>query len=170
MNVIIRPETPADISAIDQVNQRAFNRENEARLVDNLRNHGAVILSLVAEMDDRIIGHILFSPVTITHADCDWQAVGLAPMAVLPEFQNRGIGSALIRAGLADLKQRGHAVVIVLGHPEYYPRFGFRPAQPLGIRWERDVPTDVFMLTELTPDALQGRRGVVRYHPAFEDV
>lgn len=167
---IIHPETPSDIPAIDQVNRLAFGRENEARLVNQLRDANAIVLSLVAEQDRRIIGHILFSPVTISDDDAEWQAVGLGPMAVLPEFQKQGVGSALIRAGLGQLKTLGHDVVIVLGHPEYYPRFGFQPSQPFGIRWKIDVPAEVFMVAELTPGALRGRCGVVRYHPAFAGV
>jgi putative acetyltransferase len=170
MTIHIRPETPADAPAIFHVHQRAFGRDNEARLVNKLRGENAITLSLAAQMDEAIVGHILFSPVTIRDSETEWQALGLGPVAVLPEFQNQGIGSKLIRAGLAELKMRGHGVVIVLGHAEYYPRFGFQPTQPFGIRWEIDVPAEVFMLTELTPGALRGRRGVVRYHPAFADV
>jgi putative acetyltransferase len=125
MSILIRPETVGDIPAINRINTLAFNRKNEAQLVDTLRRENAVILSLVAVSEGQIVGHILFSPVLVTHDDSQWQAAGLGPMAVLPEFQNQGIGSALIRSGLDELKQHGHDVVIVLGHPEYYPRFGF---------------------------------------------
>lgn len=170
MDIIIRPETAADASAIFHVHQRAFGRENEARLVNTLRAENAIILSLVAQVAETIAGHILFSPVTISDGATAWPAVGLGPVAVLPEWQQQGIGSTLIRAGLAELTARGYNVVIVLGHPDYYPRFGFRPTQPYGIRWEMDVPAEVFMLAELTPGALCGRRGVVSYHPAFAEV
>lgn len=170
MNTFIRPETPKDLPAIFCVNQLAFGRDNEARLVNKLRDENAIVMSLVAEQDGRIVGHILFSPVTITDSDFQWHAVGLGPMAVLPEVQKQGVGSALIRAALAQLKTLGHDIVIVLGHSEYYPRFGFQSTQPFGIRWEIDVPAEVFMLAELTPGALRGRRGVVRYHSAFRGV
>jgi len=171
MNLIIRPETPEDISAIYQVNQMAFDRENEARLVDTLRSNGAITLSLVAQMDDKIVGHILFSPVTVTNGDHHhWNAVGLGPMAVLPTHQKQGVGSALIRAAFDELKKMGYFVVIVLGHPEYYPRLGFVPSKPLGIRWENDVPDEVFMVMELKEGALNGRTGTVRYHLAFSEV
>lgn len=170
MELHIRPETPADIPAIFHINQLAFGRENEARLVNKLRDDNAVVLSLVAQMEEKIVGHILFSPVTIQDDDAEWRAVGLGPMAVLPEFQNQGVGSALIRAALAELKTRGHDVIIVLGHPDYYPRFGFQPTLPFGIRWEIDVPAEVFMLLELRENALNGRRGVVQYHPLFKTV
>lgn len=170
MNLIIRLETPEDISAIYQVNQLAFDRENEARLVDNLRSSGAIILSLVAQMDDRIIGHILFSPVTVTNGELQWISVALGPMAVLPAFHNQGIGSALIRAALKELKTAGHDVVIVLGHSQYYPRFGFKPSKPFGIQWEGNVPEDVFMVLELRENALNSKSGIVRYHSSFKDV
>ena len=91
-------------------------------------------------------------------------------MVVLPEFQNQRIGSALIRTGLDELKKLGHDVVIVLGHPEYYPRFGFKPSKPFGIQWEINVPDEVFMVAELSEGALKGRKGMVRYHSAFKDV
>ena len=158
MNFIVRHETPADVSDIYQVNHLAFDRDNEAQLVDVLRREKAVILSLVAVLDGQIIGHILFSPVSITNDKFQWQAVGLGPMAVLPEFQNQGIGSALIRSGLDELKKLGHDVVIVLGHPEYYPRFGFKPSKPFGIQWEIDVPEEVFMVAELWENALAGKQ------------
>ncbi len=170
MKTMIRPETADDFNAIYLINQLAFNRENEARLVMELRSAGAIILSLVAQMEDRIVGHILFSPVVITDADSQWQAVGLGPMAVLPQFQHRGIGSALIHAGLAELNKLDHDVVVVLGHPGFYPRFGFKPSKPFGIAWEIDVPEEVFMVKELRSGALNGRKGVVRYHPAFNGV
>ena len=170
MDILIHPESPKDAAAISQVNHLAFNRENEAILVERLRQNNAITLSLVAEQDGQILGHILFSPVTITDGEFQWQAIGLRPMAVMPEFQHQGIGSALIRAGLDELKKRGQDVVIVLGHPEYYPRFGFRPSKPFGIQWEVNVPDEVFMVAELSRGSLNGRTGIVRYHSAFKDV
>lgn len=169
MDIVIRPETTADIPAIYQVNKLAFDRDNEARLVDNLRNDGAVILSLVALVDGQIAGHILFSPVTISNESYQWLAVGLGPVAVLPAYQKQGVGSALIRSGLDKLNEMGHDVVIVLGHAEYYPRFGFKPSRPFGIQWEVDVPEEVFMVATLKEGALKGRTGIVRYHAAFND-
>jgi putative acetyltransferase len=169
METIIRPETAQDIPAIYQINKQAFDRENEAHLVNRLRENEAIILSLVAEWNGQILGHILFSPVIITDDDIQWQAVGLGPVAVLPEFQNSGIGSALIRAGLDELKKLGHDVVIVLGHSGYYPRFGFKPSRPFGIQWEMDVPEEAFMVAELNKGSLNGRKGIVHYHPAFRD-
>ncbi len=170
MNLIIRPESPADIPPIQRVNRLAFEREDEARLVDGLRASGAVILSLVAVLDGQIVGHILFSPVTVRDGDQQWTAVGLGPMAVLPAFQNLGVGSALIRHALDHLQKAGLEVVFVLGHPQYYPRFGFKPSKPYGIEWEVNVPEDVFMVLELRENALAGKRGIVQYHPLFNGV
>lgn len=166
----IRFETPEDIPAIHRVNQLAFGRVNEADLVNRLRREDTVILSLVAVQDEQVVGHVLITPVTVQSDDSQWQAVALGPMAVLPSHQKRGIGSALIRAAFEELKRLGHFVVIVIGHPEYYPRLGFVPSRPLGIRWEIDVPEEVFMVAELKEGALKGRAGVVRYHPAFNGV
>ena len=126
-------------------------------MLNNLRKNDAIILSLVAQMDEQIVGHILFSPVTVINDEFQWQAVALGPMAVLPTFHKQGIGSALIRSGLTELKKLGHDVVIVLGHSEYYPRFGFKPSKPFGIQWEVDVPYEAFMVAELHENAFAGR-------------
>lgn len=166
----IRPETAFDVPAIYQVNKLAFGRDSEAQLVNRLRQNGAITLSWVAERDGEIVGHILFSPVTVTAEDEVWTAVALGPMAVMPACHRQGIGSSLIRAALLYLRESGQDVVFVLGHADYYPRFGFKPTRPFGIRWEVDVPEDVFMVVELRKGALNGRSGIVRYHPAFNDV
>lgn len=166
----IRPETPEDIPAIHHVNELAFDRANEADLVDRLRGENAITLSLVAVQDEKVVGHVLITPVTIHAEDSQWDAVALGPMAVLPSHQNQGVGATLIRAAFEELKRMGQFVVIVLGHPQYYPRLGFVPSKPLGIRWEIDVPEEVFMVAELTEGALNGRMGIVRYHPAFNNV
>lgn len=165
--IVIRREEPADAPAVSRVNEQAFGQPDEARLVDALRSAEAVTLSLVAEDDREIIGHILFSPVTIETAKGVFAGVGLAPMAVAPARQRSGVGSQLARVGLDLLRQEGHEVVVVVGHAEYYPRFGFRPGAPLGLRWEIDVPEDVFMVLELRPGALAERRGIVRYRREF---
>jgi putative acetyltransferase len=166
----IRLETHEDIPAIHRVNRLAFDRESEADLVDKLREENAIILSLVAVEDNQVFGHILITPVTVHAEDSHWEAVALGPMAVLPSHQRRGVGSALIHAAFDELKKMGHFVVIVLGHPEYYPRLGFVPSKPLGICWDNDVPEEVFMVAELKEGALNGRTGVVHYHPAFSGV
>lgn len=170
MEISIRLEQPADLAAIRQVNEEAFGRPNEADLVDALRRAAAVSASLVAEVGGVIVGHILFSPVTVDGPAGRFPAVGLAPMAVRPAYQRQGVGGQLIRAGLETCRRAGHELVFVLGHANYYPRFGFRPAQPLGLRWEVAVPVEVFMVAELRPGALAGRSGVMKYHPAFAGV
>ena len=166
----IRRETAADFTAIYSVNERAFGRPNEANLVDKLREKDKVTLSLVAEENGRILGHVLFSPMTIKTESGSYPAVGLGPVAVLPEMQRQGIGSQLIKAGLGLCKELGETAVIVLGHPEYYPRFGFVPASQFGIRSTYDVPDEVFMALELEDGALNGRTGVAYYQPEFDGV
>jgi len=169
--MVIRDEHPEDIAAIRRINELAFGQPAEADLVDALRAAGAVTLSLVAVDDDgTVIGHILFSPVTIASEQGRSEAVGLAPMAVLPEAQGRLVGNALVHFGLERLHAAGHQAVVVLGHPAYYPRFGFRRASALGLRWDHDAPDEAFMALELVPGALHGRAGVVSFRPEFEGV
>jgi putative acetyltransferase len=168
--VSIRQEGAKDLGAIREVNVEAFDRRDEADLVEALRESGAITISLVAERGRGIVGHILFSPVTVESAETTWTAQGLAPLAVRPADQGQGIGSAMVKAGLTWCLQQGHDVVFVLGHPHYYPRFGFVPSRPLGVRWEKDVPDEAFMVVELRDGALAGRQGIVKYHPAFGDV
>ena len=165
----IRSERPNDIPGIHAVNRAAFESPTEANLVDALRIHAEDVLSLVAsddDNDDGVIGHILFSPVTHTGA-ATLRAMGLAPMAVPPERQRMGIGSALVRAGLEECRRRGVEAVFVVGHPEYYPRFGFTRASHFGITCEFEVPDDVFMALELVEGSLRGKAGVVHFHEAF---
>lgn len=165
---IIRRETEADSPAVRGVNERAFGREDEANLVDALRATARPMISLVAEDENgRIVGHIFFSPVRIESEASAFMALGLAPMAVLPELQRRRIGSELVRRGLEECQSLGHDVVVVLGHPEYYPRFGFVPASRKGLTCEYDVPEEVFMVAELRDGALAGRKGLVKYLPEF---
>ncbi len=167
--IVIRHETLADFEAIQKVNLRAFEQSNEGNIVDTLRIAGALTISLVALHDNQIVGHIAFSPVTIESEDGSFNALGLGPMAVLPERQNKGIGSQLVEAGLKECLRLGHEIVVVIGHPEYYPRFGFVPAGPLGISWEHDVPEDAFMIAQLNTGTLAGRTGMVKFHPAFNE-
>ncbi len=168
--VTIRPEQHKDLAGIRRVNERAFGQPNEANLVDALRAHGKVTLSLVAEQDNKIVGHVLFSPVTIESEGKLFSAIGLGPMAVLPEYQRTGIGSALINQGLEQCREAGHVCVVVLGHPEYYPRFGFVPASKHGIKCEYNAPDEAFMVIELRQGALRGRSGTVKYQPEFNEV
>ncbi len=133
MPLIVREETPADVAAIHGVNASAFETDAEARLVDALRDNGALTLSLVAELDGEVVGHIAFSPVVVTRADgSTTSGVGLAPMAVLPAHQRRGVGARLVAVGMARLRDAGHWFCVVLGHPEYYPRHGFVRASDCG--------------------------------------
>jgi len=164
----LRREAPPDMAAIREVEVAAFGRAGEADLVDALRAAGALVLSGVAEIQETVIGHIAFSPVTIENRPESLVAVALAPLAVRPEWQRRGIGSALIRWSLDECQRDGHELVIVLGHADYYPRFGFTPAMQYGIRCPFAVPEAAFMLLELRTGALAGRKGTVRYRPEFE--
>src|SRR4030095_6758493 len=166
----IRAETPEDIPAIHHINTAAFGQANEADLVDALRWHNALTISLIAVQDGRLVGHIAFSPVTITSDTATIEALGLGPMAVLPAYQRRGIGSKLVEAGLTACHHTPYGVVVVLGHPHYYPRFGFTPAQPLGIVWEHDAPEEAFMVQEMPEGSLAQTRGVVKYRPEFATV
>jgi putative acetyltransferase len=166
----IRPEQPDDLTAIRRVNLSAFEGTTEANLVDALRQQARPIVSLVAEDNGAIVGHILFSPVTLS-SHPDLRIMGLAPMAVLPDRQRKGVGSALARAGIMACRDLGYGAMVVLGHAKYYPRFGFIPASRFGLRSEYDVPDDAFMAMELEPGALQGLGpGTIRYHPAFGSI
>jgi len=144
----------------------AFESPAEADLVDVLRQQVQPIVSLVAEEDGEIVGHIMFSPVSLS-GHPDLKVMGLGPMAVAPACQRKGFGSALVQAGLDQCRELGFSAVVVLGHPKYYPRFGFSPSSQFGIDSEYDVPEDVFMALELKPGALSAITGRVRYHPAF---
>lgn len=162
--MIVRPEEPPDAPAVRDIHERAFGRAAEADIVDALRAAGAITLSLVAEEDGGVIGHVLFSPVTVRGAE-DVRATGLASLAVVPEHQRAGVGGALVREGLERLRADGWAIAVVLGDPAYYSRFGFEPASRFGVRWEHDAPDEAFQLLELRPGALAGRSGVVAYRP-----
>jgi len=167
-NLIIREENTKDAaerSAIHSINEAAFGGPDEADLVDKLRAEGVVLVSLVAEIPERIVGHILFSRMSIETAAGSVSAVAVAPMAVLPKHQRRGIGGRLIHHGLNLLRNRGEHIVIVVGHPDYYPRFGFSSEKTRSL--ESPFPQDAFMAMELSPGVLDGVRGVVRYPHAF---
>jgi putative acetyltransferase len=163
---IIRSEQPEDIPGIRHVNRSAFETATEADLVDALRQQAQPIVSLVAVDGDVVVGHILFSPVTLS-SHPEMQIMGLAPMAVVPVRQRQGIGSELVRAGFEECRRLGFVAVVVVGHAAYYPRFGFAKASGYGLVSEYDVPDDVFMALELKAGALRRKPGTIRYHPAF---
>jgi putative acetyltransferase len=167
MPISIRPEAPADHPAIAAVNDRAFGQPHEGRLVAALRERVSSCVSLVAERDGRVVGHVFFSPVRVEGPGDPVDAVALGPMAVDPDHQSQGIGAQLVEAGLEACRRRGDRAVFVLGHPTYYPRFGFMPAAAHGLRCEFPVPDELFFFLELEPAALRGVRGTVRYHPEF---
>jgi putative acetyltransferase len=166
--MVIRPEQPHDWSAIHALEATAFPSPAEADLVDALRA-ATELVSLVADDGGAIVGHVSFSPVTLD-GNPALRLMGLGPMAVAPARQRGGIGVALVREGLAACLRDGVVGVVVLGHPAYYPRFGFVPASRFGIRSEYDAPDDAFMAMELIPGALAAARGTVRYHAAFRAV
>ena len=166
-NLIIRCEI-ADAEewlAIHSINEAAFGRPEEANLVDSLRSEGVIIASVVAELERRIVGHVLFSRMSVETDGGSIPAAALAPIAVSPRHQRQGIGGRLIRHGLDLLRRRGEHIVIVLGHPDYYPRFGFSSGKARFL--ESPFPPDAFMAMELSPGALDGIRGKVRYPAAF---
>ena len=159
----IREERSDDVAAIRDVNDRAFGQDQEGRIVDALRANGAAMLSLVATLDERVVGHIMYSPVRIG----DVTGAGLGPMAVLPEHQNQGIGSALVRSGNERIAQAGSPFIVVLGHVSFYPRFNFQPARKFGITCEWSVPDEVFMALALDEQKMRGVTGVARYRTEF---
>jgi putative acetyltransferase len=171
---IIRAEETADIPTIWQVNEAAFGRAAEANLVDALRQGNGIVASLVAVCQQKIVGHkkivghILFSPMTADEPTGQpVRIVALGPMAVHPDYQGLGIGSQLVRAGIDHCRQAGVDLMIVLGHSWFYPRFGFTPAAPHGMRAQWDVADEVFMVKELRSGALSQVKGMVRYRPEF---
>ncbi len=172
-NYSIRTEAAGDHEAVYELNKHAFRRENEADLVEALRKSDAFIpaLSLVAVTDEKIVGHILFTRIKIIDEDgCEAESLALAPMAVLSRFRNKGIGSLLISTGLKIAAKAGYKSAIVLGHEDYYPKFGFEPAEKWDIRAPFDVPSEVFMAIELLENGLKNVSGTVHFSKEFEAV
>jgi putative acetyltransferase len=165
-----RREQIGDEAAVRVLNEQAFGQPNEANLVDALRERGAFVLSMVATDNNQVVAHVLFTEAVVTEAHSQFRALGLGPMAVLPSYQRRGIGSRLLECALDKCREVDYDAVVVIGHPEFYPRFGFVPAKLKGIRCEFDVPDEAFMVLELREDTLAGRTGVVKYQPEFLEV
>jgi putative acetyltransferase len=169
----LRPEQPEDAAAIREIHRLAFGRDAEAEIVDAIREVDAAVLSMVAVEAgvDALVAHVLYTRVTVAveHGE-DVSLLGLAPVAVLPSHQGRGIGTMLIEASLEQLRAERHPAVVVVGEPSYYPRFGFLPGSRWGLRWDVDGPDEVFMVAELSPGALAGVRGTVRFRPEFAGV
>ena len=164
----IRREIEADHPQVFRLNELAFEGEGEPRLVDKLRAKPHI--SLVAVDNGKIVGHIFFSGILIESADGSvWDTTGLAPMAVLPKYQNQGIGSQLVRAGLEACRDEGRDAVFVLGHANYYPKFGFEIARTKGFTCQFEAPDEYFMVLELVPDALSGKSGKITYPPEFSE-
>lgn len=167
--ITIRPEEPPDVPAIAGIHRSAFGGETELKIVETIRSSAVFIpdLSLVAVSDGQVVGHILLSPVHIPTETSDIPALALAPIGVLPGFQRQGIGSLLVERGIQRSRELGHAIVIVVGEPSFYPRFGFTPARARGLEAPFPVPDEAFMVLELIPGALDGITGTVTYPPAF---
>ncbi len=168
--ITIRLEKPEDIISVRIINERAFGQPAEADIVDKLRQNCPEVLSLVAEDEGYIIGHILFTPVIVATDEKSIQGMGLGPMAVLPERQREGIGSIMVEYGLKMLQDRSCPFVIVLGHAEYYPRFGFEIASKYGLTSQWDgVPDEAFMVLIFDEIALEGVSGIARYRKEFDE-
>lgn len=167
--VSIRPEAPGEVAAIRDVLVAAFGRPVEADLVERLRCHDDTLI-LVAEADGELAGCIVFSAVTSTYRGKRPVIAGLGPLAIAPVWQGQGVGTLLMNKGSEACEQRGIEVLVVVGHPDYYHRFGFRPAHVHGITCKWVVPEDAFMVKELRPGALATVRGRVEYRPEFDEV
>ena len=168
-NVHIRSEEPADYAAIRTVSEKAFGQQAEAKLVDALREAGDLLLSLVAveSESDAVVGHIAFSRLKIVADGKQVAGVSLAPMAVLPTHQRQGIGAQLVREGVRQCAERGESIVIVVGHPQYYPRFGFSSQLAETLQPPFEVPAEAWMALSLRPDATDDVAGRVEYAAAF---
>jgi putative acetyltransferase len=166
MLVEIREERPDDITAVRELNRRAFGQDQEANIVDALRANGAALPSLVAAADDQVVGHIISSPLSIGGVS----GAALGPMAVLPECQRQGIGSKLVETGNRKLKDAGLPFILVVGHADYYPRFGFKPARDHGVKCEWDVPDNAFMLLVLDQAKMESVSGLAKHRNEFSTV
>lgn len=165
----VRPELPEDIPAIRQVHEAAFPTKLEADLVDLCRQRSRVILSLVALREGNLVGHVLFTEVTLEPPHPGWRGLGIGPIAVLPEHQGEGIGSHLMTIGLEMCRSNGIDFVVLLGDPRYYTKFGFIPGREFGLSSDYG-DGDEFQARELRPGALRGAKAVVKYIPEFGEI
>ena len=170
MNISVRQEKKKDYEEIYEVNKLAFGQENESRLVERIRKGDSFIpeLSLVAEASGRVVGHILFSEIKISGSSI-FKTLILAPIAVIPELQRQGIGTELMKRGMKLASELGYDSIIVVGHKEYYPRFGFKKASSWNIKFPFEVPDEAFMAIELVGDALEGKSGTIIYPDEFKE-
>lgn len=171
--IVIRQEIEKDYIDVYNLNKIAFNNETEAKLVEFLRKSNAFIpqLSIVALVSNKVVGHILLSKITIRSSkNVEFPSLALAPMSVLPNYQNKGVGSKLINYAISRAFDLGYKSIIVLGHEHYYPKFGFIPASKWGIKTSYEVPDNLFMAIELTPGGLKGISGLVEYSSAFNEL
>ena len=168
MEIRIRQEVKEDHKRVYEINKMAFGQENESKLIEKIRKGPNFVpeLSLVAEKDNEIVGHILFSKIKIV-GESEFETLALAPMAVIPKLQKQGIGGKLIKKGIEKAIELGFDSIIVLGHKDYYPKFGFQQASKWGIKSPFEVPDEAFMAIELTEKALESRAGVVQYPQEF---
>ncbi|UCG78888.1 MAG: N-acetyltransferase [Nitrospirota bacterium] len=172
MKFVVRAEKKEDREGIGKICGDAFGQPNEGVLVEKLRERREFVaeLSLVAEHEGRIIGHALFFPVMIRMKKGEIETLALAPLSVHPDFQRKGVGARLVQEGVDAAKKLGYRSVIVVGHPEYYPMFGFRPASEWGIRAPFDVPDKAVMALELVEGALKNSSGTIDYPEEFSEV
>ncbi|MDX8362739.1 MULTISPECIES: N-acetyltransferase [Bacillaceae] len=175
MDIVIKEEISKEYNMTEEIVKRAFlnvGDKKEHILVNRIRKSNAFIpeLSLVAkDQNNDIVGHILLSKITIGDGDNTADSLALAPLCVVPEYQNKGIGSQLIHAALKNAKELGYGSVIVLGHKDYYPKFGFKPASLWNIKAPFEVPDEVYMALEITENSLENVQGIVYYSSAFSD-
>ncbi|MFA6771222.1 MAG: N-acetyltransferase [Dehalococcoidales bacterium] len=166
----IRYETSGDYEGIRQINRKAFSRENEAELVDRLRNHNAAAVSLVAEMNGELVGHALFSTVTFQPECPALNAVTLAPLSVIPAYQRQGIGSQLMETGIKECRKKGYGMIFLVGHADYYPRFGFSSAGNKGFKCEYEAPDEAWMVLEVNEVPQYPKNAIVHFNQQFKYV
>jgi putative acetyltransferase len=163
MDILIKEERASDFQQIAEINNQAFNRDVEGKLVELLRKADCEIISLVAEVNKQIVGHIMFSPVEIENKT---EGMILAPIAVLPEFQKKGIGAKLIKKGAEEVKSKNYSIIILFGHPEYYPKFGFAPASRYGLKSKIEAPDEVFMALNFSDK--NWKNSLIKFRPEFD--